>query len=226
MLSFISDSVDATVHAGFGEESCDAAVVAEHEADAANPWIGPPDPIDGCFSRLSDLGVQFSVAHLPVHRARGGDFECGAPQAVRYRRGPLAIGLRGAPVLSCPMALAWTQAEIIIQRIAKEELGRTVAYVQHAGTYNCREMAAYPGWVSEHSYANALDIKSFVLEGGRVVSVGKSYQEQNGVGRFLRRLTRELYDREIFSVVLTPNFDGLHRRHLHLDMARYRVDGT
>jgi len=27
-------------------------------------------------------------------------------------------------------------------------------------------------------------------------------------------------------VVLTPFFDRLHRDHLHLDLARYRVDGT
>jgi hypothetical protein len=30
----------------------------------------------------------------------------------------------------------------------------------------------------------------------------------------------------VFSVVLTPYWDALHRDHFHLDLARYRVDGT
>jgi hypothetical protein len=43
---------------------------------------------------------------------------------------------------------------------------------------------------------------------------------------FLRSLARRLYDEDVFSVVLTPFFDALHRDHFHLDLARYRLDGT
>jgi hypothetical protein len=44
--------------------------------------------------------------------------------------------------------------------------------------------------------------------------------------RFLRRLTRRLYDEKVFSVVLTPSYDKHHRNHPHLDGAAYTVDGT
>ena len=44
--------------------------------------------------------------------------------------------------------------------------------------------------------------------------------------RFLRRLTRRLYDEQVFSVVLSPSYDRHHRNHLHLDGAAYSVDGT
>ena len=44
--------------------------------------------------------------------------------------------------------------------------------------------------------------------------------------KFLRRLTRRLYDEQVFSVVLTPSYDAHHRNHLHLDGADYSVDGT
>ena len=36
--------------------------------------------------------------------------------------------------------------------------GAPVVRIDQLGTYNCREMAAFPGWVSEHSYANAIDL--------------------------------------------------------------------
>jgi len=44
--------------------------------------------------------------------------------------------------------------------------------------------------------------------------------------RFLRRLTRRLYDENVFTVVLTPSFDRHHKNHLHLDGAPYTMDGT
>ena len=44
--------------------------------------------------------------------------------------------------------------------------------------------------------------------------------------RFLREAARALYDEGVFSVVLTPAYDRLHHDHFHLDLARYRVDGT
>jgi hypothetical protein len=45
-------------------------------------------------------------------------------------------------------------------------------------------------------------------------------------GRFLRDLAHRLYDDAVFSVVVTRFFDELHRDHIHVDLARYRVDGT
>ena len=43
---------------------------------------------------------------------------------------------------------------------------------------------------------------------------------------FLRGLANRLYDEGVFSVVVTPYFDNLHRNHIHVDLARYRVDGS
>ena len=43
---------------------------------------------------------------------------------------------------------------------------------------------------------------------------------------FLRSLANRLYDEDVFSVVVSPYFDHLHRNHIHGDLARYRVDGS
>jgi hypothetical protein len=92
-------------------------------------------------------------------------------------------------------------------------------------------MAAYPDLVSEHSFANAIDVATFTLKNGRQVVVERDWVRADrpattAAARFLRRLTRRLYDEHVFSVVLTPSYDKHHKNHLHLDGAAYTVDGT
>ena len=80
-------------------------------------------------------------------------------------------------------------------------LGERVVRITQLGTYACREMAAYRGWVSEHSYANAIDVESFVLESGKRVSVLRSFERgdetRTRAGMFLRVVSRRAYDEEI-----------------------------
>ena len=118
-----------------------------------------------------------------------------------------------------------------MQEEARSVLKSRVVSIVHLGTYNCRRMAAYPDFVSEHSFANAIDVATFTLRSGRTVVVERDWVRadrpaKTAASRFLRRLTRRLYDEHVFSVVLTPSYDKHHRNHLHLDGAAYTVDGT
>ena len=79
--------------------------------------------------------------------------------------------------------------------------------------------------------ANAIDIRRFRLADGRKVGVLEDF----GIGQespsdpkalFLRSVANRLFDEGVFSTVLTPFFDSLHHNHFHLDLARYRVDGS
>ncbi len=102
--------------------------------------------------------------------------------------------------------------------------------VQQGGTYNCRKMARFD-LISEHSYGNAIDVRSFILADGRSVSVEKHFGRLDSPpatdrAHFLRGLGEEAFDRGIVSVSLGPHWDALHRDHFHFDMARYRVDGS
>lgn len=45
-------------------------------------------------------------------------------------------------------------------------------------------------------------------------------------GSFLRAVSRRANDEDVFSHVLTPFFDAHHKNHFHLDLARFRADGT
>ena len=92
--------------------------------------------------------------------------------------------------------------EELIQEEAQHFFGERVYAIKHLGTYNCREMAAYPGWVSEHSYANAIDVVSFTLAKGTEISVRRHYFEDSPRGAFLRAVARRAYEEDVFSETL------------------------
>jgi hypothetical protein len=196
--------------------------------------VAPPDARSTCEEDLATAGVVFKKASLDVHTVNGrrkSKLTCGAPQVVLYRTSPAKIAYEPGVMLTCAMALALARFETILQEEAKRTLGRRIVKIHHLGTYACREMVAYPGWVSEHSYANAIDIADFVLEDGRTVSVLQRFAPKLEVPKtpesaFLRTSAQRAYREEVFSDVLTPFFDAIHANHLHVDLARYRNDGT
>lgn len=208
------------------------ATTAPHEHADLDPTndmeVGPPAVLLDCNARLTAAGVDFVPAELPLRTKKGG-LTCGAEQVVVYRQGPTGIRWNAPPIVTCGLALALADFERVLQDEA-QALGQRVVRIEQGGTYNCRKMARYD-WVSEHSFANAIDVRSFTLKNGRRISVETHFgkldaEPRTPEARFLRSLARRLYDDGVFSVVLTRYFDELHRDHFHLDLARYRVDGT
>ncbi len=201
------------------------------DADPSNDLEpGPPPPLADCEKRLAAAGVTFKTARVGTSRHVDGVPRCGAGQVVRFKRGPGKISYSSSPLLTCQMALALADFERVVQDEAVAHLGSRVVKIEHLGTFNCRKMALYD-LVSEHSYANGVDLRRFILADGRVVDVLKHFRptgEEAADPRtlFLRRLGNRLFDEDVFSNVVTPYFDSAHRNHIHVDMARYRVDGT
>ena len=192
--------------------------------------VGPPDALPDCEAELARVGVKWRAAKLPVHEERR-KIVCGAPQVVVYVRGPGDISYVPQPLLTCRMALALASFEKILQEEAARTLPAPVVRIEQLGTYSCREMVAYPGWVSEHSYANAIDLARFVLKSGAVIDVQRDFDRGEGAprlaaGAFLRAISQRAFDEDVFSHVLTPFFNAAHRNHFHLDLARYRGDGS
>ncbi|HWB74874.1 MAG TPA: extensin family protein [Nannocystaceae bacterium] len=192
--------------------------------------IGPPAPLPDCEERLATAGVTFKPARIGTSRKIDGVPTCGAEQVVRFKRGPGEIAYSSAPLLTCTMALALADFEQVVQEEAEQTLGSRVVKIEHLGTFNCRKMALYD-LISEHSYANGIDIRRLVLADGRVVDVLKHFRPEatdapDVRGTFLRKLSNRLFDEQVFSNVVTPYFDSAHRNHIHVDLGRYRVDGS
>jgi hypothetical protein len=195
--------------------------------DAAPPRA-PAAPA-GCLETLRVAGVKSTA--WPLHpTTMPNGVVCEAPEGIVITHGP-ALRYQPAARVSCAFALRLVRFEAIVQEEARAVLKSPVRAIVQLGTYNCRRMAAYPDLVSEHSFANAIDVAAFVLPGGRRVDVERDWVRADHpatrpAAQFLRRLTRRLYDEQIFSVALTPSYDKHHKNHLHLDGAAYSVDGT
>jgi hypothetical protein len=203
-----------------------------------NGQVAPPEAEPDCEAALARLGAQIAPAQLPLHQKVNGAFTCGAPQAFVFKKGPLAVRYNARPIVTCRVALGLAHFERIASELSTATFGQPVSRITQLGTYNCRKMSRFRSLVSEHSYGNAIDIKSLTLKNGRVISVDRHFgaldvDESDSAakplsqeGKFLRALARRLYHDGVFSVVLTPFYDSLHRDHFHLDQARYRIDGT
>jgi hypothetical protein len=201
------------------------------DLDPANDGVvGPPAVVVDCEAQLLAAGVEFRHASLPVRVMDRGAWSCGAEQVVQFRGSTSAIRYNASPLLTCTMALGLARFERILQEEAAALFQSKVTRIQHGGTYNCRRMARFD-MVSEHSFANAIDLVRLTLANGVTIDVvrhfgNRSEEPSARESQFLRRVARRAYDENLFSVVLTPLFDPLHRDHFHLDMARYRVDGS
>ena len=205
------------------------------DLDPDNDYVvAPPAPIAQCEERLARAGISFRPAVLPMksERVRGRQdvLSCGAEQVVTYLSGPAKIRYSAPPLVTCRLALALARLEQLAQEEAVRHLQRRIVRLSQGGTYNCRKMVRFD-FISEHSYANAIDIREFWLEGGQRLSVRQHFGALNDApqtpeARFLRSLAQRAFNERLFSVVLTPYWDKLHIDHFHFDLARYHVDGT
>lgn len=200
------------------------------DAPAQDVPFGPPDVPESCLDDLRAEGAKFRTWTVSARRMKGGP-TCVVPRGVRLLGTPSRIRYDKPVRVNCAFARRLLRFERIAQEEAGALFGRRVARIEHLGTYACRRMAEYPDWISEHSFANAIDVAALVLADGRRIEVERHFvrngsHTESKPALFLRRLARRLYDEGVFSVVLTPNFDRRHANHLHLDGAPYTVDGT
>jgi hypothetical protein len=135
--------------------------------------------------------------------------------------------------------------ERIMVQAAIKTYGRAPRRLVHLGTYNCRRIAAYPTWLSEHGLGNAIDVAGFdfgpIKRGDEVPTdlppslkrafsvrikrhwkAGRSAQSKRHAA-FLRRVIDGLLPRrDIFRVLLGPGYPG-HHDHFHFDCAPFRM---
>ncbi len=169
-----------------------------------------------CLSELSANNISFAA--LPNKSYGGG---CSANNAVSL----LNIGTKVTNLgpMTCTLASGfadWTSD--VVRPAARKHLGSTLARIETSGTYSCRRVSG-KGTLSQHAYANAVDVFAFVTEDGRKISVLNGWNGTAGERAFLRELHSKACGR--FGTVLGPNYNRQHANHLHLDMAASRLNG-
>ncbi|MDQ0473596.1 extensin-like domain-containing protein [Labrys wisconsinensis] len=146
-----------------------------------------------------------------------------AAPAVRMRDGgPFAVSLDRSVVLSCSMIPALTRwLATDAQPAALANFGSPIVEMTSFGSYSCRRRDnASHGRMSEHAYANAIDVKGFRLADGRETTVLRGWRGSPQERSFWRDVAYGAC--RTFTTVLGPGTsDGLHENHLHLDLARH-----
>ena len=151
---------------------------------------------------------------LPDQRFAGGCSAIGAVQLVNM--GTPAAGLRA---MTCPLArqfARWSRESL--QPAADQWLHSRIVRIETFGTYACRTRDNIPGErLSQHAFANAVDVSGFQLEDGRHVTVEQGWRgSDDRVRRFLRQIHQGGCRR--FNIGLSPDSDRYHYNHLHFDM--------
>lgn len=121
--------------------------------------------------------------------------------------------------ISCSVAVGlflWEKQ--ILQPAAQRHFGQPVVRIDTFGSYACRPVrGGREGRWSEHANANAIDIAAFRLADGRKISIAGHWTGEGADAAFLRDVRDGAC--KMFSTVLSPDYNTLHRDHLHLDQA-------
>lgn len=146
---------------------------------------------------------------------------CPLTNVLRVQGGEVALS--SSFLASCPLAVAFALFERhALQPAAAAAYGQTVTRVNHLGSFACRNLyGRETGARSQHATASALDIAGFRLADGRTVSVLRDWPKNNADARFLRQVRDGAC--EMFSVVLSPDYNAAHHNHFHLDVGPWWI---
>lgn len=138
------------------------------------------------------------------------------------------ISLSNDMTLRCEVVLAldnWTKN--IVRPTAKLHLGQDIKRLQTSTSYHCRTRNNKPGGkISEHGFANGVDITGFALEDETVINVSSKNdnltKDDTPKTKFLAGVRAGAC--AYFTTVLGPGSDGSHQDHFHFDRA-FRKSG-
>lgn len=172
-----------------------------------------------CRQILTDGGVVFQDTPDSIE----GDF-CRVEDAILINGGAALLKPAGA-VMTCEQTLAYVLWERqVVQPAAMALFGVKVASIDQYGTYACRRRYGSTDTatrVSEHAFANALDVGAFRLADGRVISVETDWTAPGPNSQFLHQVRDGAC--KVFAATLSPDYNAAHHNHLHLDMGRSTI---
>jgi len=130
-------------------------------------------------------------------------------------------------VLDCPMIPtleAWINDSV--EPAAEARFGAGLAELEVFGSYSCRSVDDMPGQkLSEHAFANAVDVSGFKLTDGREISIVRDWKRKDSdESAFLHEAHAGACGD--FTTILGPGADVFHYNHFHLDLAMHGSTDT
>lgn len=123
-----------------------------------------------------------------------------------------------APVTTnCAMAGSLATWVVEVQKEAQKDFGAEIESITTGSDYQCRKVNnGHKGRVSEHAFANALDIVAFKFKNGKTTELQSGWKGKPEEQTFWRALHKASCDR--FMTVIGPDGDAAHQGNLHLDL--------
>ena len=193
------------------------------ERQVCLPGEGEPLPDDSCMADLAQRRVGYLLSSNP------GDHPAGHPELTCDIDGPILLespvgGIEyryiendapSAMFMSCQLAVAIDDLSTYLREL-------DVVEVAHIGTYNCRLIEG-TNELSTHGLGTALDIAQLTTRDGTTYNVERDWEvgvdpPQTAAGRFLYEVAHQMYERRIFNIVLTPEYNAAHYNHFHVDL--------
>ncbi len=140
---------------------------------------------------------------------------------------PVAVHVVAGVTLSSPATLNCRTANTLAKWVendaqaAVKNLRSRITGMRVLASYACRTRNSQRGArLSEHALGNAIDIASFTLANGDVVSVEYDWRSAGKPQKAVRALHASACGP--FGTVLGPDSDRFHYNHFHVDTAEYR----
>ncbi len=205
----------------------------EGEADGKKPEEASAQPSEPVVRRMSCSALlEGRVSGKVVEPIREG--QCGEDSPLRLSAlGP--VRLLHEAVTNCAMAEALAQFALKADELARKDLGASLAAIDAGPGYQCRRRnRAATGKMSEHAFADALDVVSFHLSDGRRIAVDADWPHLKAApaegekpappaeradtpqARYLTGLHAIACKQ--FTTVLGPDANPAHRSHFHFDL--------
>jgi hypothetical protein len=147
--------------------------------------------------------------------------ECGDPSPVLVtaikvsrREIPLAMAI----TVNCAAATTFADWVKALDAQSQALADTQIASVTTGGSMVCRSrVGTGSGGLSEHAFANAIDVHGFVLGDGRNVDVLSDWRPSDALaGQLLRNAHSAGCER--FTTVLGPEANAAHANHFHFDL--------
>ncbi len=193
----------------------------EDRAGKSSAWseIAVLKATNQCLKLFRNLNIDY-VEKPSIKNGR-----CGTAAPIHFK----GFGTRHSVSISPPATLNCKATAVIahwmnkkVQPLAMRLLGSPIAKIHNISSYNCRNRYGRKnGRISEHAYANALDIMAFTTQKGEKIDLLKHFYADNEKGQFLRTV-HKLACKDKFGTVLGPEANAAHKNHFHLDLAKRR----
>jgi hypothetical protein len=214
-----------TAHPGFGQAPLPPPrpPAIEREKPASAPITGRfPAGSDAngesrwadsqaCLARLAKLGI--TAEPVPAI----GNGSCGAQNPLRLAQLPNWLEVSPPAIVTCPVAEAL--AKWVLEAVSAEaerHLSSSPTKILIGTSYECRSRNRQAGGkLSEHAFANAVDVMGFAFPKRPAISVA-SRDDETPEAMFLGAVRAKACT--YFTTVLGPGADAAHTDHLHLDL--------